>query len=202
MTTPRAIRIDLQIIADLIPQAGRVLDLGCGDGDLLHKLIKEKQIQGHGVELHNEHIYQCIAKGVPVVQGNLDEGLSDYQNGSFDYVILSRTLQEVHKPVVILREMVRVGRIGIISFPNFGYWRTRLQLFFQGRMPVTKTLPHQWYDTPNIHLVTVKDFKIMCGKENIRIVNQINLTAGRQRALGKLWPNAFAELVVFVLEKK
>ncbi len=202
MTRPHLIRLDLQIIFDLIPNNSRILDLGCGDGELLDKLMHEKHIQGHGVELHNEHIYQCIAKGVPVVQGNLDEGLSDYPNGFFDYVILSRTLQEVHKPPVILREMVRVGKLGIISFPNFGYWRTRTQLFFQGRMPVTKALPYQWYDTPNIHLPTVWDFKKLCLKENIRIVRQINLTAGQQRLLGRLWPNALAELTVFVLEQK
>jgi methionine biosynthesis protein MetW len=202
MTPKHPIRVDLQIIADLVPDHSRTLDLGCGDGDLLDKLIHEKQVDGQGLELYNEHIYECIAKGVPVVHGNLDEGLSDYPDRSFDYVILSRTLQEAHKPVVILREMVRVGKIGILSFPNFGYWRTRFQLFFQGRMPVTKTLPYEWYDTPNIHLPTVRDFKKLLEQEGIRIVKEIHLTRGKRRRLSSLWSNGLAELVIFVLKKE
>jgi len=196
------LRIDLQIIAHLVPDHSRVLDLGCGDGDLLDKLIHEKQVDGHGVELYHEHIYQCIAKGVPVIHANLDEGLSDYPDRSFDYVILSRTLQEVHKPLVILREMVRVGKTGILSFPNFGYWRTRFQLFIRGRMPVTRVLPYQWYDTPNIHLPTLKDFIKLLNQEGIALEDQILLTRGHQRLFSSLWPNGLAELVILVIRKK
>lgn len=201
MTPPCRLRVDLQLIADLVPERSRVLDLGCGDGELLDKLIHEKGVDGHGVELYHEHIYECVARGVPVIHADLDEGLSDYPNGSFDYVILSRTLQEVHKPLVILREMVRVGKVSILSFPNFGYWRTRFQLFFQGRMPVTKTLPYQWYDTPNIHLPTLKDFIQLLAAENIRVQRRILLVNGRPRLLARCWPNALAELVILVTEK-
>jgi methionine biosynthesis protein MetW len=194
-------RIDLQIIADLIPPQCRVLDLGCGDGDLLDQLIHKKKVDGHGVELHHDHIYECVAKGVPVIHANLDEGLNDYPDHSFDYVVLSRTLQEVHKPLIILKEMVRVGRIGILSFPNFGYWRTRCQLFFKGRMPVTRTLPHQWYDTPNIHLPTVDDFQLLCKQQGITIVRQINISGAATRPFIAWWSNWFAELVIFVVKK-
>ncbi len=201
MTPPCRLRVDLQLIADLVPEASRVLDLGCGDGELLDKLIHEKGVDGHGVELYHEHIYECVARGVPVIHADLDEGLSDYPDGSFDYVLLSRTLQEVHKPLIILREMMRVGKIGILSVPNFGYWRTRFQLFFQGRMPVTKTLPYQWYDTPNIHLPTIRDFNLLCRREGIQIIKQITLNRGKCRPLSGLHPNLFAELVILVVKK-
>ncbi|OPZ72957.1 MAG: hypothetical protein BWY83_00370 [bacterium ADurb.Bin478] len=201
MTPPCRLRVDLQLIADLVPENSRVLDLGCGDGELLDKLIHEKSVDGHGVELYNEHIYECVARGVPVIHADLDEGLSDYPDGSFDYVILSRTLQEVHKPLVILREMVRVGKVSILSFPNFGYWRTRFQLFFRGRMPVTRSLPYQWYDTPNIHLPTIRDFNLLCHREGIQVIKQITLNRGKCRPLSGLHPNLFAELVILVVKK-
>jgi methionine biosynthesis protein MetW len=201
MNMPLHMRVDLQIIADLVPAQSRVLDLGCGDGDLLNKLIHEKQVDGAGVELYNEHIYECIAKGVPVIQGNLDEGLYDYPDHSFDYVILSRTLQEVHKPLVTLREMIRIGRVGILSFPNFGYWNARGQLFFQGRMPMTKALPNPWHSTPNIHLATIRDFLQLCQEEKIEVLDRIHIRGRKRSWLAGLWSNLLTEVAIFVIRR-
>jgi methionine biosynthesis protein MetW len=204
MMTPQKLRhnrLDLELILDLVAENSTVLDLGCGTGDLLFKLLKERNVQGHGVEIFDQYIYACVDKGVPVVHADLDEGLDDYPDKSFDYVILSRTLQVVHKPHQILKEMLRVGRIGIVSLPNFGFWKVRSQLFFKGKMPVTKILPYEWYDTPNIHLVTIKDFKIFCEKENIKIKKQIYLEMDRKgKRLANLFPNLFAELAIFVIQ--
>ncbi len=197
------LRIDQQRIIDLIRPHSRVLDLGCGNGKLLYKLMQEKEVQGHGIEINVGSIIECIEKGVPVIQMNLDEGLGDYPDHSFDYVILSHTLQVVKKPHLILREMLRVGRTGIVSVPNFGYWKVRLQLLFRGKMPVTKTLPFEWYDTPNIHLLTIRDFRDFCRKEDIDITNQVNLGVNRGKIrIGNVLPNSFAESVVFTLGKK
>jgi methionine biosynthesis protein MetW len=197
------LRIDQQRIIDLIRPRSRVLDLGCGNGELLYKLMQEKEVQGHGIEINVGSIIECIEKGVPVIQMNLDEGLGDYPDHSFDYVMLSHTLQVVKKPHLILREMLRVGRTGIVSVPNFGYWKVRLQLLFSGKMPVTKTLPFEWYDTPNIHLLTIKDFKGFCRKEDIDITNQVNLGVNRGKIrIGNVLPNSFAESVVFTLCKR
>ncbi len=195
------LRLDLELIAKLVADGSSVLDLGCGSGELLQKLIREKSAQGHGVEISEKSIYDCIDKGVPVIHANLDEGLSDYPDHSFDYVILSRTLQVVHRPHLILKEMLRVGRTCIVSFPNFGFWKVRAQLFFGGRMPVTQGLPYTWYDTPNIHLLTIKDFKFFCRQEGIRLLRQINLGLDRRaNILANAMPNLFAESVIFVLQ--
>jgi methionine biosynthesis protein MetW len=192
------IRIDLKLIADLIPQNSTVLDLGCGEGDLLDKLIKEKHVYGHGVEIFDEYICACIEKGVPVIHADLDEGLGDYPDQFFDFVILSRTLQVVKKPVQILKEIVRIGKTGIVSFPNFGLWKIRCQLFLQGKMPKTKLIPHQWYDTPNIHLSTIKDFEIFCEQEHFKIKKEVFIG---NTFLSRLLPNLFAELAIFSLQK-
>ncbi|MBN2009456.1 methionine biosynthesis protein MetW [candidate division KSB1 bacterium] len=195
-------RPDLDFIAELIAPDSSVLDLGCGAGELLQKLLKEKNVQGHGVEIFDQFIYSCIEKGVPVIQADLDEGLDDYPNKSFDYVVLSRTLQVVHKPHIILKEMLRVGKTCIISVPNFGYWRIRLQLLLRGRMPVSKALPYEWYDTPNIHLSTVLDIQKYCAAENITIKGQTYLIKnGRGGLLVRLFPNIFSELAIFVIER-
>jgi methionine biosynthesis protein MetW len=195
------IRLDLELISELVAENSTVLDLGCGTGDLLFKLLKEKNVQGHGVEIFDQYIYACVDKGVPVVHADLDEGLDDYPDKSFDHVILSRTLQVVRKPHQILKEMLRVGKIGIVSLPNFGFWKVRSQLFFKGKMPVTKILPYEWFDTPNIHLGTIKDFKIFCEKENIKIKKQIYIGMDQNgKRLAGLFPNLFAELAIFVIQ--
>jgi methionine biosynthesis protein MetW len=200
--TKQVLRIDQQRIIDLIPPSNRVLDLGCGNGELLSKLMHEKKVQGHGIEIDGDSIVECIENGVPVIQTNLDEGLGDYPDQSFDFVVLSHTLQVVKKPHLILKEMLRVGRKGIVSVPNFGFWKVRLQLLFNGKMPVTQTLPFEWYDTPNIHLLTIKDFVAFCKKEQIDIVDQINLSRRSHKySINNLLPNLFAETVVFILQK-
>jgi methionine biosynthesis protein MetW len=195
-------RPDLDFIADLIAPNSSVLDLGCGTGDLLHKLLKEKNVQGHGVEIYQQFLYSCIEKGVPVIHADLDEGLDDYPDKSFDYVVLSRTLQVVHKPHIILKEMLRVGKTCIISYPNFAYWRVRLQLLLRGRMPVSKSLPYEWYDTPNIHLSTVLDIRKYCEAENITIKDQTYIIKNREGGwLVKWLPNLFSDLAIFVVER-
>jgi methionine biosynthesis protein MetW len=194
----RYIRIDLELIASLIPENCTVLDLGCGEGDLLFKLIKNKNVDGHGVEIFDEYICACIEKGVPVIHADLDEGLGDYPDRFFDFVILSRTLQVVKRPDLILREIVRIGKTGIVSFPNFGLWNIRSKLFFQGKMPGTKLLPYHWYDTPNIHLSTIKDFKKFCQIEDITIQKEIYIG---NKYLSRLIPNLFSELAIFAVQK-
>lgn len=196
-------RIDLELIAELIPEKSSVLDLGCGDGDLLNKLVTEKGVKGHGVELLHEHIYKSIEKGVPVIHADLDEGLNDYPNNSFDYVVLSRTIQVVRRPDEILLEMLRVGKTGIVSVINFGFWKVRRDLLFYGRMPKNKVLPYEWYNTPNIHLSTIQDFQDFCINKNITIKQQINLLhEKRKHLLANFSPNLFADLAIFVIEKQ
>jgi methionine biosynthesis protein MetW len=196
------IRLDLEIISGLIQPESRILDLGCGEGDLLFRLMLEKKCSGQGIEIEDRNICICVEKGVPVIHADLNDGLKDYPDQSFDIVILSRTLQVVKRPDFILKEMLRVGRSGIVSFPNFGVLSVRSQLFFRGRMPVTRNLPYQWFDTPNIHLLTLSDFRQFCKEEHIRIMKQINLGSERKRGFWPdLLPSLFAHLAIFTIEK-
>lgn len=160
-------RPDLHVVAGLVPAGSRVLDLGCGDGDLLDHLIHRHGCAGQGVEASPEALHACVVRGIPVVQADIDRGLPDFEDGAFDVVVLSQTLQAVHRPVLVLREMIRVGRLGVVSFPNFGHWRIRAQLALRGRMPVSRTLPYAWYETPNIHLCTIHDFEALLAREGL-----------------------------------
>lgn len=189
-------------IVNLIHPESKVLDLGCGKGELLETLIKKKNVIGHGIDINEENIIECIKKGVSVFQGDIDEGLLEYKEQSYDYVILSQTIQVVHKPLFVIKEMLRVGKKGIICFPNFAHWKIRWQLLFNGQMPKTKTLPFEWYDTPNIHHLTITDFKQACTKHSIKILEEIPLSRSKQRnALPyRWWSNLLAEDALFVIQ--
>lgn len=191
-------RPDLKTIAELVSYNSKVLDLGCGDGSLLDFLRKHKKVNGSGIELTQEEIIKCVKRGVSVVHGNLNDGLSEIKDKTFDYVILSQTLQTVERPDKLLREMTRVGKEVLISFINMGYYKARFQLMFTGKMPVTKNLPFQWHDTPNIHLGTIKDFRRLCKASNIKIVKEIPTNESLVMP-AKLYPNLFSATSVFLL---
>jgi methionine biosynthesis protein MetW len=201
---PPKIRVDLQQVADLVPQGARVLDVGCGDGTLLAYLTAFKQVDGRGLELSMARVRAAVSQGMPVIQGNLETDLKDYPSGSFDYVILSQTLQATHNPSSVMNELLRIGRRAIVSFPNFGHWRVRLSVMFGGRMPVTPTLAERWYDTPNIHLCTILDFVELCRTTGVRIEIGYALDAlGRKRefaATSKI-ANLLSEQALFVLTR-
>jgi methionine biosynthesis protein MetW len=175
-------RWDHDIIYELVPEGSSVLDLGCGDGELLARLSKDKKVKGLGIEKEFAQIAAAISRRVPVLDVDLDAGLSGLPDGFYDYVILEKTLQVVNKPLFVLEEMLRVGRAGILSFPNFGHWRIVSQLIETGKMPVTPALPYQWYDTPNIHLFTARDFLDWAG------ANDVRLNAGYSLVDGKVFP--------------
>jgi len=156
------IRVDLRLIADMVEPGSRVLDIGCGDGELLYHLVHEKQVDGRGIELSQAGVNACVSHGLSVIQGDADTDLKNYPSGAFDYVILSQTLQATRDPRGVMAQLVRIGRRAIVSFPNFGHWRVRWHLLTKGRMPVTNSLPLKWYNTPNIHLCTILDFAALC----------------------------------------
>ena len=193
-------RWDHQLIAEHIPARASVLDLGCGSGTLLAHLIETKDIRAQGVELDSEAVMQCVTNGVPVFQTNLDDGLAGFPDQSFDYVVLEETVQTLHKPDTVLREMVRVGHRGIVTFPNFAFWKVRMYLFTHGRMPVTDAWPYEWFDSPNIHPLTVKDFTALLNQIGIRIVDGHAWVNGAPRSLGED-DNVLAEQVMLVVEK-
>ena len=191
------IKAEHEIILDWISKEASVLDLGCGDGELLALLVSEKQVHAQGIELNETAIHRCVALGLSVFQQDIDTGLSEYANESFDYVILNQTLQQVKKPDFALKEALRVGKKAIVGFPNFVQASARLQIFFKGRVPVTKALPYEWYDTPNLHFLGITDFKDYCKKRNIHIEDSAFI---RKKGTVKLFPNLFAEIGLFLLK--
>jgi methionine biosynthesis protein MetW len=201
---PGDIRSDLRLIAEMVKPGSRVLDVGCGDGALLAHLAREKQIDGRGMELSQSGVNACVGHGLSVIQGDADHDLDDYPSGSFDYVVLSQTLQATRNPRLVVDNLVRIGRHAIVSFPNFGHWRIRLHLLLNGQMPVTALLNHAWYDTPNIHLCTIRDFLGLCRELGIVIERSLTLDrAGQAFSLDPIGglANLLAEQAVFLLRK-
>ena len=195
--TPRVLaRQDYAMIAEIVEPGSRVLDIGCGEGELLAWLHEHKQVRGWGIEIDTSKVRRAIARGVSVFQGDIDHGLADYPDGTFDYVILSQTLQEMRYPLRVLREILRVGRHGVVAFPNFGHWTTRLSHLLSGRSPRTALFPYDWYESPNLHFLTIDDFVLLCRSQNWVIERQEFLR--RERSIGRL-PNLLAEVAVFLI---
>ena len=170
-------RVDLLLVADMVAKDAKVLDVGCGDGELLRLLGETRNVDGRGIELSREGVNECVAKGLAVVQGDADTDLADYPRDGFDYVILSQTLQATRRPRVVLEHMLRIGRHAVVSFPNFGHWKIRLQVGLGGHMPATDNLPYAWWDTPNIHFCTIKDFRALCDASGAKIEKAVALRA-------------------------
>jgi methionine biosynthesis protein MetW len=194
------IKPDYRIIESFIPEGATVLDLGCGDGTLLQSLIEDKKIKGMGIDIYAEGLNEALKKGLAVLELDLNKGLASFGDHSFDFVILNMTLQAIYYPHLLIKEMVRVGKKAVVGFPNFGYWRLVFQMVTNQRMPKTKTLPYEWYDTPNIRLMTVKDFRVLCQENNIRILEERFLNDSGRTISGPLINFRAAE-GVFLLEK-
>lgn len=193
-------RSDLEIIQDWIPNNSRVLDLGCGKGELLAYLKEHKNVSGYGLEIDSDNINQCLQKGVNVIQQNLDEGLANFATQSFDTVIMTQAIQAVHYPDKLLQEMLRVGKTCIITFPNFGHWRCRLYLSLKGRMPVSEFMPYTWYNTPNIHFCTFQDFEALTKELNAKVLQRLAVNSQhRDTTLTRLWPNLMSEIGIYQL---
>ncbi len=198
-------RVDLLFVSDMVERGAKVLDVGCGDGELLRILGKRRDVDGRGIELSREGVNECVAKGLAVIQGDADTDLVDYPDDAFDYVILSQTLQATRQPRQVLEHMLRIGRHAIVSFPNFGHWNIRLQILLAGRMPRTDNLPYSWYDTPNIHFCTIKDFRGLCNEIGAHMGRAVALNAwGKPLRLNAPWWfwNLFGEQAVFLLSRR
>jgi methionine biosynthesis protein MetW len=190
-------RKDMEVIAELVPPGSRVLDLGCGSGELLAHLKAQRGCSGYGIEIDDDNVLACARRGVNVIQLNLEEGLAMFEDQSFDVVLQLDTLQHLRHTERMLQETARVGRIGIVSFPNFAHWRNRVHVM-SGRMPVTKALPYQWYDTPNIRVGTYADFEVLAGKQGLRTLDSFGIQDG---AVVRRWPNLLASVAVFKFER-
>ncbi len=195
-------RSDLEMIDEWIQPKTRVLDLACGPGELLHHLIQNKQVSGYGLEIRDKDLNTCIEKGIPVLEQNIDEGLQNFDDQSFDLVVMTHALQQFRRPDLLIDEMLRIGKECIITFPNFGHWRNRIHLAIKGRMPVSEFLPYNWYDTPNIHFFTFQDFERLCREKNIKILRW----AAVDGQLKDHWwirsmPNLFSETAIFHISR-
>ena len=193
---------EFKVIVDLLPNNTRVLDVGCGDGSLMNLLVKEKNIEVRGLELEKQNIQECIYKGLSVIQGNAETELHQFPDQSFDYVVLSQTLQAFYNPDKVLKELLRIGKSVVVSIPNFGYWKVRTSLLFFGKMPVTNTLPHKWYSTPNLHMCTIKDLFNYCDSQNLNIKKVIGINEDKTSLINKSnleLKNFFSKVGIFLI---
>lgn len=197
-------RADFDVIVNWVTPGARVLDLGCGAGELMERLVREKGAVAQGVDLHQPSVTACITRGLSIFHGDLHEGLADLRNDSFDFVVLSRTLQQVPDPDVVIRNMLRVGKKAIVSFPNFAYWRIRLHLLLHGTLPVSPALPYAWYNTPNIRLVTIADFEKFCAEQGYAILDHVALNLGNRKRpkIVSRYCDLFGEYGMFLLGRK
>lgn len=193
----KSVSLDHKVIYSIVKDHAKVLDLGCGDGDLMYLLSRDKKASVQGIELDYEAIHRCVEKGLSVFHGDIDSGLPEYPNKSFDYVILEQSLQQVKKADYVIHEALRVGRQVIVGFPNFAFIKSRFMMFFRGKAPITKSLPYHWYDTPNLKFLSISDFRGYCREKKIKIDKAYYL--GKKRLI-RLWPNLFALNVIFVIE--
>lgn len=193
-----SVRIDHKIICDIVAMRSKVLDLGCGNGDLMYRLVTEKHAVVQGIELDDGAVHRCVEKGLSVFHSDIDSGLVEYPDKSFDYVILNQSMQQVRRFEFVLREALRVGEKIIVGFPNFAHLSARLMLIFRGKAPITASLAYRWYDTPNIRFLSISDFRDYCGKKNLKIINVFFLG---HNSIVRLWPNLFALNAVFVISR-
>lgn len=198
-TESKGLHLNYSIITDMISSQDSVLDVGCGDGTLM-KMLREKNVHVTGIDIDQNNIVKCLEKGLSVIQGDIDEGLQGYSDKSYDYVVLNQTLQSTEKPDYVIQEMLRVGKKVVISFPNFAYWKVRFYLMFHGKMPKSNILPFEWYNTPNIHLLTIKDFYDFAKRHNFRIEKKLCMTKGKLSKcfIRKIFDNLFTEEVIFL----
>lgn len=197
-----ALRADLALISGWVADGARLLDLGCGDGELLAELARSRRVTGYGLEIDPDEVVTCVSRGVNVIQQDIETGLEQFDDQSFDLVLMTQALQAVHRPDAVLREMARVGREAIVTFPNFGHWRVRARLALGGRMPLSDALPHAWYDTPNIHLCTVRDFETLCRQLKLRVKHRVMVNSRhRTSALRQAFPNLLGEIAVYRLQR-
>ena len=192
------VSIDHKTIYEVVEPGSRVLDLGCGDGELMYLLAKEKGAKVQGIEIDDEAIYKCVAKGLSVFHGDIDSGLKEYPDKSFDYVVLNQSMQQVKKADFVIQEGLRVGKKLIVGFPNFAYFTARISIFFKGKTPITSSLPYRWYNTPNLHFLTISDFRSYCVERNIKILDTYFLSSDK---IIKVWSNLFALNAIFVITK-
>lgn len=192
-------RLDHKVIYGVIESESKILDLGCGDGDLLAFLVKKKKVKAQGIELNEAAIYECVEKGLSVFHGDIESGLSNYPDKSFDYVILNQSMQEVKNVDYVIKEALRVGKKVIVGFSNFTYLPARLRIFFKGKVPITKSLPYRWYNTPNVHFLSIKDFKDFCREKGLKIISAFYL--GNKKTIN-FFPNLFALNAVFVISSE